>query len=169
MNTTKSNHLHSVVEQADHNITGWMGHHPGKQQNICLGQTFKSASDANVSEIEIYADAVMYPGTIQLTLHQYDPETKIWGPELLKTSTKVTSEDTGEWLRFNFDNLHIQKGFSYGLKLASDDSYLGLGEVAGSAKNPPMIFGQEWLFSVSGETINVFNYFSLSFKVREAA
>lgn len=169
MSTIKANQFSSLAEQTEHNVTGWVGHHPGDFQDMSRGQTFQSNKEADINRVEVFTEVVMHPGTVTLTLHSFDPISGAWGPELSKTITNLDRNNEGGWLAFDVPNLHVNKGESYGFRLESDDSYFGVGEVAGSAGKPPLICGQEWLFSTQGKPLNAFNYFSLSFKIKAAA
>lgn len=170
MNTGKSNQDgHSIAEQTEHNVTGWVGHRPGPLRDISRGQTFKSAREAVINRVEVFTELVMKPGTVTLTLHNFDPESKTWGPELTKVTANLTPENAGSWLGFEVPKLQVVKDGSYGFRIESGDSYFGVGEVAGSAKRPPNAAGQEWVFSDKGNPLNAFHYFSLSFRVKAVA
>ena len=52
----------------------------------------------------------------------------------------------------------------YGFKLASHNSFIGIAEAVGSAKNPPLSEGREWKFEDNGNT-DSFRYMSLAFKI----
>lgn len=142
---------------------------PGDFQDMSRGQTFQSNKEADINRVEVFTEVVMHPGKVTLTLHAYDPESGTWGPALSKVSSDLDRNNEGGWLAFDVPNLHVNKGASYGFKIESEDSYFGVGEVAGSARKPPLLSGQEWLFSDEGKPINAYNYFSLSFRVKEAA
>ncbi len=169
MNTNYAMHGLSLAEQTEHNVTGWVGHHPGEFKDMSRGQTFQSTKEADINRVEVFTEVVMHPGKVTLTFHAFDPESGTWGPELSKVTTDLDRDNAGEWLAFDVPNLHVNKGASYGFKLESDDSYFGVGEAAGSARKPPLLSGQEWLFTAQGKPVNAFNYFSLSFKIKGAA
>lgn len=169
MNTGKSNQEgRSLAEQTEHNVTGWVGQRPGAPRHISRGQTFKIPREAEINSVEVFTELVMYPGTVTLTLHKFDPESGAWGPELTKVSTHLAKENGGRWLEFEVPKLHLVKDGDYGLRIESKDSYFGLGEAVGSANRPPMLIGQEWIFS-ENNPLKAFNYFSLSFKVKAVA
>ncbi|HSN60552.1 MAG TPA: hypothetical protein VLR49_06440, partial [Ferruginibacter sp.] len=69
-----------------------------------------------------------------------------------------------KWVAFNIPGMHLTKGKSYGFRLESHDSYVGVGEAAGSASHPPFTSGQECKISANSK-VDAFSYFSLAFKV----
>jgi len=169
MNTGKSNQDgHLVAEQTEHNVTGWVGHRPGLLRDISRGQTFKTTREAIINRVEVFTDLVIRPGTVTLTLHNFDPESKTWGPELTKVTANLTADNAGRWLVFEVPKLTLVKDGCYGFRIESGDTYFGIGEAAGSAQRPPST-GQEWIFSEQGSPVSAFNYFSLSFKVKAVA
>ncbi|MEO7263281.1 MAG: hypothetical protein ABIW38_00140 [Ferruginibacter sp.] len=155
----------SIVEQRTNNTTSWIGTYPGLSNNIAKGQTFISPSEAEVETIEVFSSFVTDPGQILLTLHNFDPENKNWGPSIGSSSIEIKKSDTGKWLAFNLPRLHLAKGKSYGFKLQSTDSFIGVGEAAGSHHQPPFSSGQEWKFNGNNTQGDSFSYFSLAFKV----
>ncbi|MEO6405128.1 MAG: hypothetical protein ABIY51_15535 [Ferruginibacter sp.] len=153
------------VEQRITNATSWIGTYPGLSNNIAKGQTFLAPAEADVETIEIYSSLVTDPGEVVLTLHSFDPENKSWGPSIGSSSVQFTSTDAGRWVAFNLPRLRLAKGKSYGFKLQSSDSFIGVGEAAGSHQQPPFSSGQEWKFSGNNSNADSFSYFSLAFKV----
>lgn len=162
MNTNTTN---SSVQQITNNATSWVGHHPRENKEIGRGQTFVAHTEGNVEAIEVYTNIVTRPGHVMMTIHSFDPQQKSWGPALSSTSVECNQSDSGKWMAFNIPSLHLNKGESYGFRLESHDSYIGVGEAAGSAKQPPFSTGQEWHFTGSDQNADAFSYFSLAFKV----
>ncbi|MEO6489915.1 MAG: hypothetical protein ABIO04_08265 [Ferruginibacter sp.] len=163
MNTTPS--LRSTIEQVTNNTTGWVGQDPQQHTVMGKGQTFVAVNDADVDSIAVYANIISQPGNVLMTVHQYDPLEKAWGPAIGSASLRLTQHDTEKWVAFKLPTVHLNKGRSYGFKLESNDSFIGVGEAAGSAKQPPFISGQEWQFSDREQNGNAYSYFSLAFKV----
>lgn len=157
--------LRSMVEQVTNNTTGWIGHHPRENKEIVKGQTFIAASEGEVNAIEVYSNIVTQPGNVMMTIHNFDPQQNTWGPALESANVDVKTTDSGKWIAFNIPSLHLDKGKSYGFRLESHDSYMGVGEAAGSAKNPPFNTGKEWQFTSNNKTGDAYAYFSLAFKV----
>ncbi len=157
--------LNTIVEQITNNSTGWIGHHPNEDNDISRGQTFVASKDADVNSIEIYSNIVTQPGNVMMTIHSFDPQKDSWGPALETSSVDIKKTDTGKWIAFQIPTLHMDKGKSYGFLLESQDTYIGIGEAAGSAENPPFISGQEWQFTDKNQTRHSYSYFSLAFKV----
>src|SRR5689334_10902074 len=90
METFKSgSHPRPVISQAENNTTLWIGHLQSDLTDHFGGQTFTCPSDGQLDNIQLYASAIQYPGNIQLTVHEFDPETKTWGPSLGETSLEV--------------------------------------------------------------------------------
>lgn len=161
--------LHPMVQQTTNNATGWIGHHPRDNKEISRGQTFTAFSEADVESIEVYSNIVTRPGNVMMTIHSYDPQQNSWGPALGTSNVAVSTDDSGKWIAFNLPSLHLDKGKSYGFRLESHDSYLGVGEAAGSAKHPPFNSGQEWHFTENNGSGDAYTYFSLAFKVEVKA
>ena len=165
MKHPNSHSLHPMVEQITNNTTGWIGHHPRENSDIARGQTFIASSEADVQAIEVYSNIVSRPGNVMMTIHNFDPQQNSWGPALGSASVDLEKTDSGKWIAFNIPSLHLDKGKSYGFRLESHDSYIGVGEAAGSAKHPPFNTGQEWQFTDNNKAGDAYTYFSLAFKV----
>lgn len=165
MNTNNKFPQTSIVEQSTNNTTSWIGTYPGLSNNIAKGQTFIAPSEADVETIEVFSSMVTDPGEVLLTLHNFDPENKSWGPTIGSSSIGIKKSDAGKWLSFSLPRLHLAKGKTYGFKIQSTDSFIGIGEAAGSHQQPPYSSGQEWKFSGSNNQGDSFSYFSLAFKV----
>jgi len=159
------NTSHSTVEQVTNNATSWVGHHPRDHKQISSGQTFIAHTEGDVEAIEVYTNIVTKPGHVNMTIHSFDPQQKSWGPALGSASVECSQSDSGKWMAFNIPSLHLSKGASYGFRLESQDSYIGVGEAAGSAKQPPFSAGQEWHFTNNDQKADAYSYFSLAFKV----
>ena len=155
----------SSVEQITNNATSWVGHHSRDNNKISTGQTFIANTEGDVEAIEVYTNIVTRPGHVNMTIHNFDPQQKSWGPALSSTSVECTQLDSGKWMAFNIPALHVNKGATYGFRLESHDSYIGVGEAAGSAKQPPFSAGQEWHFTNNNQKADAYSYFSLAFKV----
>jgi len=154
-----------IVQQVTNNATGWVGHHPGQNKDIARGQTFVAATEADVNAIEVYSNIVSQPGNVMMTIHSFDPQKNSWGPSLGSANVDMKKSDSGKWIAFNIPPLHLDKGKSYGFRLESQDCYIGVGEAAGSAKQPPFSAGQEWQFTPNNQKGDAYSYFSLAFKV----
>mgnify|MGYP000945245909 CR=1 FL=1 len=159
------NSSHSSVEQVTNNATSWLGHHPRENKDIGRGQTFVAHTEGDVESIEVYTNIVSRPGNVVMTIHSFDPQQKSWGPTLGSANVDFNQSDNGKWKAFNIPSLHLNKGESYGFRLESQDSYIGVGEAAGSAKQPPFSAGQEWHFTPGNSKADAYSYFSLAFKV----
>src|SRR5215212_2628687 len=161
MNNT--NNLRPAVEQITNNATSWIGHRPGDNREIVSGQTFVAPATGALGTIEVYSSIVTHPGKVVMTLHSFDADQNKWGPSLGSTSVNLIYSDNEKWISFNIPGLKLDKGRTYGFKLESPDSYIGVGEAAGSAKRPPFTSGQEWRFTATNQKGDSFNYFSLAF------
>ena len=164
MNNT-ANSLRPVVEQTTNNATSWIGHRPGDNKEIVSGQTFFAPASGAVGTIEVFSSMVTQPGKVVMTLHSFDTEQKKWGPSIGTTSVNLIYSDSGKWISFNIPSAQLDKGKTYGFKLESPDSYIGVGEAAGVAKKPPFTSGQEWRFTAANQGGVSYNYFSLAFKI----
>jgi hypothetical protein len=154
-----------MVEQVTNNTTGWIGHHPKENNDIVRGQTFTASTEADVNAIEVYSNIVSQPGNLMMTIHSFDPQHNSWGPTLGSASVDMKKTDSNKWIAFKIPSVHLDKGKSYGFRLESHDSYIGIGEAAGSAKHPPFAAGQEWQFTTNNKRGDAYTYFSLAFKV----
>ncbi|UAY52681.1 hypothetical protein [Ferruginibacter albus] len=155
----------TAVEQVNNNTTTWIGHHPSHQENISGGQTFKSPVEGDINNIEIYSSIVATPGKAVLTIYSFDPEQKIWGKQLGSATVELSKNDSGKWINFDLNNIHLHKDETYGFRLECPNSFIGVGETVGNHKNPPFTNGQEWRFSTKDNKAHSFSYFSLAFKV----
>lgn len=157
--------IKEAAEQIAVHTTGWVGQLPGHKERISRGQTFLSNIEGNLQKIDIYTYVVNDPGKIVLTLHEYDPQQRSWGPVLGTAFLDLKKDDSGKWISFKMPEMHIIKGKFYGFKLASKDSCIGVGEAAGNEKLPPFSPGQEWEFTDDNDAGDCFSYFSLAYKV----
>jgi hypothetical protein len=165
MNTNhKEGSLKLVTQQTTNNATSWVGHSKDHKE-ISSGQTFIANAEGDLETIEVFSNIVSQPGKVKLTIHSFDPNFKTWGATLGTSNIALEKSDTGKWLSFKIPALHLDKGKVYGFKLESHDCYMGVGEAAGSSKNPPFVDGQEWRFLNNNSAGDSFSYFSLVFKI----
>ncbi len=162
---TKNSHPHAAVEQVTNNTTSWLGHRSRDNEDVVTGQTFIAPSEGDLGAIEVFSTIVTKPGKVTMTLHDFDPQHKCWGPSLGSASVDINNAEAGKWLSFNIPGLHLDKGKAYGFRLESPDTYIGVGEAAGSHLKPPFGGGQEWQFTKKDQNGHSFSYFSLAFKV----
>lgn len=168
MKTYNSNYP-PVVQQVNHDSTNWIGERPGQTENQMAGQTFIVPEECLLEAIEIFSAVVTKPGKIIMTLHYFDPEERSWGPPVSTCSVEVSCKESGKWLAFDLHGMQLHKGRVYGFRIESPDSYIGVGEAAGSYCKPPFEKGQEWVFTKRRDSGRYFSYFSLAFKVDRAA
>jgi hypothetical protein len=155
----------AIVQQITKNTISWIGHHNKENKIIIGGQTFTLPSDEDLEAIEVFAILVTIPGKFSMTLHLVDSILKTWGPVLGSSSVDFTRDDNGKWKSFNISGLHLHKGKTYGFRLESGNSYIGVGETVGSFETPLLVKGQEWKFTNYEKEGQSFSYFSLAFKV----
>ena len=166
METQKSRSpLQVVVQQITNNTTAWIGHQRINNKDIVAGQTFTCPSEGDLDAIEIFSALVLNPGNVKMTIHSFDNATKVWGPALSTSSIAINKVDNEKWISFPQTGLHLQKGNTYGFRLQSNDSCIGIGEAAGSRLQPPFIGGQEWTSNSEGQPGKYYSYLSLAFKV----
>ena len=156
---------HAILEQVTNNTTSWVGHRSRDNEDLASGQTFIATSEGDLETIEVFSTVVTKPGTMIMTLHNFDAQQKSWGPVLGSASVDVNNNETGKWLAFKIPGMHLNKGKAYGFRLESPDAYVGVGEAAGSYQKPPFISGQEWQFTKKHKSEHSFSYFSLAFKI----
>ena len=165
MNTHSNIPVYSVSEQTTNNSTSWVGHAKGDPADIVKGQTFISSTEGDLEAIEVYSNIVTAPGKVIMTVYKYDEKQKEWGNPLGMSSLQFDPSDSGKWISFPINGLHLNKGQSYGFRLESHDSLIGMGEAAGSANDPVFSTGQEWRFVQNDNVVDTFSYLSLAFKV----
>jgi len=103
-----------------------------------------------------------------LTLHEFDPNNKTWGPALASSSLDLQRGDDSRWVRFELQPVHLHRELTYGFRLQTNDALIGLGEAATVNKHP-FTFGHEWKGDSTDEKGQYFTYFSLAFKVEMCA
>lgn len=154
----------AVIEQVTNNTTSWIGHRNDNKDFLC-GQTFIAPHDGDLESIEVFPSIVTKPGKVVMTLHNFDPQQKIWGPAIGSTSLELSNSNSDKWVSFKMPGMLLNQGKSYGFRLESENAYVGLGEAVGSHLKPPFLNGQEWKFVDKDQQGNSFTYFSLAFKV----
>jgi hypothetical protein len=155
----------SAAEQTRNNTTSWIGHLPGDNNQIVRGQTFISDAEGDLQSIEVYSNMVADPGKVVMTLHSFDPGQQSWGPVLATTSVNVNPSDAESWISFNMPGPHLNKGKTYGFRMETNETLIGVGEAAGSSNQPPLSSGQEWKFTGNDRHGDAYSYFSLAFRV----
>ena len=123
----------------------------------------------DIEAIEVLTSIVTTPGRVLMTIHPYDSQTNTWGPPLRSASLDLDRNDNGKWKSFHISGLHLNEGKTYGFQLESPNSYIGMGEAAGSSLAPPLPSGKEWQFIKNDNKGHSFSYFSLAFRVEARA
>ncbi|RZK47506.1 MAG: hypothetical protein EOO94_00465 [Pedobacter sp.] len=155
----------SIAEQTVNNATSWIGHRNFDDKDVVAGQTFVAGAGGDLETIEVFTSVITKPGKILMTVYDFDEQHNQWGASLGSASVAIGKDSHDSWLPFPLKGLHLDKGKSYGFKLESDDTYIGVGEAAGSAHHPPLESGKEWKFENKNHQPHSFRYFSLAFKV----
>lgn len=161
----KKSPLHIAVQQVTNNTTAWIGHRKSDNKDIVAGQTFTCPSEGDLGAIEIFSSLVLNPGHLKMTMHTFDAATKIWGPVLSTSAIDIQKKDSEKWISFPQAGLHLTKGNTYGFRLQSNDSCVGIGEAAGSHLQPQFTGGQEWIGHAENQPGKYYSYLSLAFKV----
>ncbi len=167
MQTTKPG-SHPLLSQTQNNTTLWIGHLQADLNDHFGGQTFACPADGLVNNIQVYSSTVHQPGEMALTLHEFDPASKTWGPAIGNASMFLEKGDDARWIRFNLQPVALEKNATYGFRLHSDNALVGIGEAASNAQQP-FTFGHEWNADSRNEKGHYFSYFSLAFKVEMCA
>ncbi len=169
METTRySSHSRAILTQAENNTTLWIGHLQSDPTDHFAGQTFTCPAEGLLNNIQVYSATVHLPGELALTVHEFDPRSKAWGPAIGNSSLPVKRDDEARWIRFELQPVSLQKGATYGFRLYTKDAMVGIGEAATGTKNP-FTFGHEWNGDSGDQTGHFFSYFSLAFKVELCA
>lgn len=163
--TPRTASIKEAAEQIAVNATGWVGQLPGHSETISRGQTFLSNAEGDLQTIDVFSNEVADQGRVTLTLHEYEPATRTWGPVLSSSVIEINETDSGRWISFHMPGLHLLKGRFYGFKISSRGACVGIGEASGNSMQPPFNPGQEWEFTSDNDKGDCFSYFSLAFKV----
>ena len=169
MNTQSNTGPHKVAEQIANNSTGWVGEVPGNKEHFVKGQTFVANEDGDLQAIKVFPNIIAGRNNVMMTIHNYDPQNHRWGQAIGSVSMELQGNDAGKWISFDIHGPHLNKGQSYGFRLDTKDSYIGIGEACGSFKQPAFKTGKEWQFTNNNPEGDSFSYFSLAFKVEVAA
>ena len=165
METTKhASHPRPVLTQTQNNTTLWIGHLQTDPMEHFAGQTFKCPSDGLLDNIQVYSSAVQQPGEMSLTLHEFNNNTKTWGPSIGNSTVGLQRGDDAKWIRFELQPAPLHKDIMYGFRLQTSNALIGIGEAASGNKDP-FTFGNEWSADSKDIEGHFFTYFSLAFKV----
>jgi len=167
METNNFGRPRPVITQTQNNTTLWIGHLQTDPTEHYGGQTFQCPQSGQLDNIQVYSSAVQYPGEMILTLHQFDEETKQWGPTLGTATVDVQRNDCEKWIRFNLPTMPLSKNETYGFRLHSNNAMIAIGEAAAGVRDP--FDGQEWHADSKDRAGHYYKYFSLAFKIEMCA
>ena len=162
------NHSRPLITQAENNTTLWIGHLQTDPTDHFAGQTFRCPSEGQLNNIQVFTSAINKPGELALTLHEFDPETRNWGPSIGNSNLAVGHNDESHWVRFELQPVTLRKGSTYGFRLFTPNAMVGIGEAA-SGNQQPFPYGFEWSADSTDQKGQFFSYFSLAFKVELCA
>ena len=165
MQTTTKNKFNSVAEQTSNTTTSWIGRYAGDNKESKKGQTFQSSSEGELSSIDVFSALVVRSGEVMITLHEFDALSRQWGARLASVTVPFSKSDSDKWISFSLQGVHMQKDKWYGFLLQSPSSLIGIGEAAGTYRQPLEGKGQEWKFTSEDSQGQSFSYFSLAYKV----
>lgn len=157
-----------ILSQTENNTTLWVGHLKADPHDHIAGQTFMCPSDGVVNNIQVYSSTVQNPGDVALTLHEFDNDTKTWGPAIADATMFLQKGDDARWIRFGLAPVNLRKDANYGFRLQTENALIGIGEAVSHSKKP-FTFGSEWKGESINEKGNFYSYFSLAFKVELCA
>ena len=157
-----------LVTQVEKNTTLWVGHLQTDPTDHFAGQTFKCPSAGELNNIQVFSSAVQQSGELILTLHEFDTNSRTWGPPVSKSTLVVEKGEASKWLQFDLQPVPLYKDATYGFKLQTADAFVALGEAA-SGNKQPFTFGHEWNGDSQNQKGYFFTYFSLAFKVELCA
>ena len=164
----KATHSKPVLTQVENNTTYWIGHLLADPDDHIAGQTFQCPTSGELDNIQVLSSIVHTPGKITLTLHEFDPDKKIWGPEVGSSTLILEKDYDSKWIQFILKPLSLVKDKTYAFRLQTPDALIALGEAA-SGITKPFSYGQEWTGSSADMKGHYFTYFSLAFKVEMRA
>jgi len=161
---TSDHASHPVITQSQNNATMWIGHSTNDPTDHFAGQTFKCPSPGLLDNIQVYTSAVQMPGEMLLTLHEFEPESKSWGPAIGESNLSIQKKDISKWITFELEPVALKKDGTYGFRIQTIDAYIGIGEAA-TGNQQPFTFGNAWSGDSKNKEGHFFTYFSLTFKV----
>ena len=164
----KSSHSRPLLAQTQNNTTLWIGHLASDTNDHLAGQTFTCPSEGLLNNIQVYSSAVQQPGQLQLTLHEFDCQSRVWGPAIAHSERSLQKTDEARWVSFELEPVMLKQNACYGFRLQTRDAFIGLGEAVTHAQRP-FTFGPSWNSDTHNEKGKYFNYFSLAFKVEMCA
>ena len=156
-----------VLSQTENNATLWIGHLPHDTNDHLAGQTFACPANGILNNIQVFSSAVTQPGDVLLTLHEFDPVQKTWGPAVGQSLRNIDKEDVSRWMRFDLDPVNLERDKHYGFRLQTEKGIIGIGEAVHARR--PFAFGQAWSTDRGQSGERFFSYFSLAFKVELCA
>ena len=106
-------------------------------------------------------------GDVELTLHEFDNDSKSWGPSIGQSSLMVNKSDNAKWIRFSLPAISLNALRTYGFRLHTSNGMIGLGEAAAGTQEP--FTGQEWKADSRNQKGSFFTYFSLAYKIELCA
>ena len=159
------NHVEIIRQQVTNDNISWIGHQPGEAMSRTNGQTFLCPAAGDLDAIEVFPAVVCDHASLALTVHLFNAADHTWGPTLASSKAQVEKQDAGHWISFPINDLHLQRGLTYGFRLNSDDTLIGIGGRIGSHTQMPINGGQEWEASTEDKNGKYYSYFSLAFKV----
>ncbi|MBC7875007.1 MAG: hypothetical protein H7Y01_13475 [Ferruginibacter sp.] len=162
------NSSHPVLSQTKNNTTLWIGHLSTDPNDHFAGQTFTCPADGLVNNIQVYSSTVNRPGDVALTLHEFDPISRSWGPAIGDATLFLQKGDDARWVRFYLQPVSLKKEVTYGFRLQTSNALVGIGEAANPSQQP-FTFGHEWNGNSTNEKGYYLSYFSLAFKVELCA
>lgn len=164
---TISRNSRPLLSQTHNDTTLWVGHLQHDPNDHLAGQTFECPSSGQLNNIQVYSSAVTQEGELVLTLHEFDPASKTWGPAMGESHLSVEKKDAAHWISFSLNPVPLQQGKEYGFRLKTDNGLIGIGEAVTHAHHP-FAFGQAWSSHAAGPG-RFYKYFSLAFKVELCA
>jgi hypothetical protein len=163
-----SSHPTPVLSQTENNTTLWIGHLSSNPNEHLGGQTFTCPADGILNNIQVYTSSVQNPGELMLSVHEFDCQSRTWGPVIARAGKIVDKSDEARWIRFELEPVNLQKNACYGFRLETQDAFVGLGEAVSHARKP-FSFGLSWNGNDRNAKGKYFSYFSLAFKVEMCA
>lgn len=165
---TISGNSRPLLSQTANNVTLWVGHLNHDPHDHLAGQTFECPAGGQLNNIQVFSSVVTQEGDLELTLHEFDPNARSWGPSIGDSRLHVEKKDAAHWISFDLQPVMVEKGKEYAFRLRTVDGLIGLGEAASHAHRP-FPFGQAWSCHAANGKGLFYKYFSLAFKVELCA
>ena len=165
---TPSLTMHPLISQEQRNSCTWIGHLSSDPDDHFAGQTFTCPREARIDNIRLFLSDVRSTGEILVSVHEFLPENRSWGPAISSGHLQVDQELRNHWVDVPIEQVLLAAGKTYAFKLAASNAMVAIAEAAQDHQHP-FDFGQEWNAETSNQQGRFYQYFSLTFQLGKRA